>query len=1307
MSPPAKPPPTSSPHTPLIPERFLDAPSQRLYYLSLGLLCQAIKILDITWHWASGADNLSACKKWLLVDFIYVVLLRQLRIPRLTYGKSVILLQIASLWFLDGLFLGGITVNAPWTTIGGSQSTGQYEYATPESTSFLDLISPLTLGLISSRMKDAHLQGQHTVRMSPISTARLNPYDSTFCLNTPSDSVLIPILLNNTNVAGLRYLLTPLDLVEGRSPKKSEYIELSAKDLKAIEQSRLEALQVSRLTTSSPHDSDEYDEYDDDDDEETRTQDYRTKLQNTQSLVHIRVSKPGILRVLRVFDVSNTDAHLITPAEVLVVPCPRAQFIDDAWKDVNVRCAGQDQDVRLMISVNGHPPLSLRWLKIVNGKREHFLVEGIEGGHDHSSSSRTSGDIPKPMDHEKSHGEVARRSMVPQELKVPLTVPLDAVGTYVYALEEVTDGVGNVVSIESDVKSVDGRHMDQSAATRSLMVLRRPTFSFRHCGPERPTSLLIGSQAPLTIAAHEADDFDAPWEVDVSYLPQAASDNDTGKNKHLKPWKKTLKSSGHQKELTFMASNPGEYTILGVKGRHCPGDILAPETCRVIQKPLPSAEIQWKRIHECSGDTGVSASLVLRGTPPFQVYYRVQRDNEPPVDYSKTFATARGELTLQPERSGHYTFSFFRMSDTNYKKVELQGPSIDQVVHPLAAADFVTDNHDYGRNKRTISSCSGSIVDIDVELRGTGPWSLEVQVIGPKSSETKLFDNIDSPKKTLQIPIPKDVDKEGGPFEIDILSVEDAYKCKRPLSVPGVSVDVRRIKPTARFYGLESERHITVLETGKAALPLRLTGEGPWRVKYRHTASNKILNSVVTSPNAHLQVADKGTYELLEISDSKCLGTIIPGDTTYNVIWVPRPSAKLSTGTNAFYESYNGSHILPPICEGVDDHVDLDLSGRPPFQIMYNIAQGLENGGTKVLGQPTFNSIQPKTRFQLQTGTPGRIFYEVKQVGDAAYPLSKHRNTVIPRSERLIFEQQVSQRPSAHFRTRSRLAYCLNDVFVPAEQSPNDGLLVLEGTPPFKLTLSIKDISASQTELRTVEVYTHSWHINLPSYIFKSIGPHLVSVESVVDASNCAQMSVDPLSSFIWVDVVENAAIIPFDRRLDYCVGEITQFQLEGIPPWTISYTINDKPYTQHVSVSPFSLLQQQSGEFAITAIAHQQKLCKASVTDVKLHIHPLPSAQVGHGKRVYQDIHEGDQAEIVFTLIGEPPFTFTYQRSEASPKKGGKPGKVLETHTVSRVTTHEYSIFSALEGTWTVTSISDKYCRYPPAVPDGGVGKH
>lgn len=116
-----------------------------------------------------------------------------------------------------------------------------------------------------------------------------------------------------------------------------------------------------------------------------------------------------------------------------------------------------------------------------------------------------------------------------------------------------------------------------------------------------------------------------------------------------------------------------------------------------------------------SGDTGVSASLILHGTPPFQVYYRTQRDNEVPRDLVKTFTSSRGIITLQPEHSGHYFYTFLQLSDANYKKVLLDGPGIDQVVHPLAAADFVLETP--GQNKKVLSSCSGSIIDVDVDLR--------------------------------------------------------------------------------------------------------------------------------------------------------------------------------------------------------------------------------------------------------------------------------------------------------------------------------------------------------------------------------------------------------------------------------------------------------------------------------------------------------------------------------------------------------------------------------------------------------------
>jgi nucleoporin POM152 len=166
----------------------------------------------------------------------------------------------------------------------------------------------------------------------------------------------------------------------------------------------------------------------------------------------------------------------------------------------------------------------------------------------------------------------------------------------------------------------------------------------------------------------------------------------------------------------------------------CEGDVLAPESCAVVETPLPTAEIAWKRIYEwselrlpldtnvnalypSSGDTGISASLVLHGTPPFQVYYRSQADNLSPEEHVKTFASSRGEITLQPTYSGHYVYTFLQISDANYQKVELNGPSIDQVVHPLASAHFTDNSYKYSRTKKKINSCSGNTLDVDVLLR--------------------------------------------------------------------------------------------------------------------------------------------------------------------------------------------------------------------------------------------------------------------------------------------------------------------------------------------------------------------------------------------------------------------------------------------------------------------------------------------------------------------------------------------------------------------------------------------------------------
>jgi len=143
-------------------------------------------------------------------------------------------------------------------------------------------------------------------------------------------------------------------------------------------------------------------------------------------------------------------------------------------------------------------------------------------------------------------------------------------------------------------------------------------------------------------------------------------------------------------------------------------------------------------------------------------------------------------------------------------------------------------------------------------------------------------------------------------------------------------------------------------------------------------------------------------------------------------------------------------------------------------------------------------------------------------------------------------------RPSARFASANRLSYCLNENFVPQDKGTGDGVIVLQGTPPFELTISVQNLAASERYTETVTVHDTTWRLDLPGYSFKSVGHHKVFIETVRDASRCDQRLPDSQDRSIWVDVAESAAIVPFDRREYFCVGEVAQFQLEGIPPWTI-----------------------------------------------------------------------------------------------------------------------------------------------------------
>ncbi len=108
-----------------------------------------------------------------------------------------------------------------------------------------------------------------------------------------------------------------------------------------------------------------------------------------------------------------------------------------------------------------------------------------------------------------------------QELRVPLDIPFDVAGTHQYTLHQVYDGLGNTRTLGSIPTSRKPDHGELSMGefTRSVTVLRRAGVSFKDCGPGKPASLLIGSEAHLQLAARDADPKDGPLAVTVAYRP--------------------------------------------------------------------------------------------------------------------------------------------------------------------------------------------------------------------------------------------------------------------------------------------------------------------------------------------------------------------------------------------------------------------------------------------------------------------------------------------------------------------------------------------------------------------------------------------------------------------------------------------------------------------------------------------------------------------------------------------------------------------------------------------------------------------
>ncbi|GAA5884528.1 hypothetical protein JCM6882_005288 [Rhodosporidiobolus microsporus] len=1349
------------PPGPRIPREIVDPPTQRLYIASLFILLQAYKLSDALWPASQPVglqdelDLNTTLAQWVAIDLVAVAVIAWLRVPRLDWGWKARWGVRAVLVGIDWLLFGRWTFAASFFLPAFLKSLLLRSLSTTERT--------VRLASVYGSEK-THLGGQFTVHILAVSTAFLNPLSTVYCRHpSPSKShsepTLVPLILNNTTPASLSYTLTTFS-----DPPTSQQYTIPASALvrhahghhhhhlrggnnqgrRAISNAEDDDLALASewaLVPSSPSAN------------KGNAQALRHRLpadsalasQNagsnpsdpfnlspTESLYYLPITQLGSVRL---DSITDTEGHAIRIRrkrsssvvgssatsgfdETRILRCPTAGFSlsvpGATGEQEEHRCFSPSSTVAqsfpLGLTVSGQAqPLKLRWHSRegdpLTGIKRDEALEGIVGLQGSGGADEV--------------------------IAVPMNVTLARPGRTTFYLDSVTDGVGNEVSysgLSSTSSASSSPSENKSGSThgapliadtvpsRSVVVHRPPEAAFAgECAKGEEVSLLQGGKKKLVVKLTGVEAGEAT-DVTLRFTPPEGEDGAKGKG-----WEKTVEARGAKAEIEV--NEPGVYEVVGVSSRWCGGAVLVPNACTLVLQPVPTLTPTFTPLTDvCSSEIGLLSTLHLTGAPPFTVHYAITRlaspsSNRPQTKtYTKRITHSREELRLEAPGPGEWEYRFQKVSDRYYGEGRLlKGKEFARRQTVFERGDAKWRDVERGR---TVHSCEGETVQVEVELSGNAPWDVEYSVVGQKPV---TLSSISSSPHSFSVTIPPQIAKQGGQFALSIESVRDGNGCKRPLAVADLQVEVKRTKPTARFHGKEGERSVVLREGETAKIPLRLTGEGPWTVTYQPPSRDGQNLSPITfraqQANVDINIRDAlpGTYKLLSVRDQFCPGDVF--EPSWSVNTLPRPTLRL--GGNIGNIARNGSVIRAGVCANVADSFPVYFAGKAPYKASYTLTKGSHHGGEK--REHTLQAIQPRADLTLFTAEPGHHTYHFTGVGDSLYTSPDAAGLVAPKGGAsgsgkngalLRVEQDVFALPTAYFAHGPKHGFCVNDEL--ASRGADDLILHLTGAAPFEVELEVREEGRSSSAKRfTVPaVKEHKWPVSLPVGLSKA-NPHSISIRRVKDANGCETL-VDPSSASsgsssaslggvgnaprtsLTLPVAEIATIKPVTPQVDHCVGDFLDFTVQGQPPFTVVYEFEGKKHAVPLTSGKFQRVAAKEGEFRIVSVGHGDDQCRSKEVDIVKHIHPLPSARVQTGDSVVVDLREGEQTEIVFLFTGTAPFSFTYSRR--APQDRSKDRTVLETHTVTGIQEHSYSIFTSQEGTWSVSYVADAHCAYPPS---------
>lgn len=1192
---------------PLIPETVIDAPSQRLYAVAFWVALWTWRLYDFSCLQDAEEQSLWLFMKWVAIDGVFLFGLPGLQIPWLEWSSATMTLIFAAHAFADGMLMFRVPIPlAAWLALLWRGVWGAYETAVNEHN-----VNPDSIW-----HNDTLILGRQIIHILPEGSAILNPERETFCIDDVKVDVRLPIMINATNPISIDILRVDMET------QANETLHISKSQIKSMHK------EASRLLSYS------------NDPNEPKT-------------LYYTVKKPGLYALQKVVDETNLEVSRKKLAHTVVVACPKAAVLQTKPN----RCRGELAQIEL--EATGTPPMKIRYRKVVNKNTAHATFENIQPE-----------DFVSPLARQAQNALVYPNNVraewaKTQVVKVPLSEGMTSAGKWVYAIDEVTDGFGNVVSYPNRENQEHDTKSKLPSLHQSITVHERPTVHMKGCSPQRPLKVAEGSAAglPLQYGSSGRGELDSAYNIEYMFTPQdkLASVSEH----HADPQKKT--TTVKNTKVLPPIQEPGLYTLTGVSSEFCAGEVLEPASCLLENPPRPYLNIEKEEIYDkCAGrPIGLHVDLELGGTPPFEITYEIKHGERHQEQAVHRLNTHRGTLDLTPREAGEYKYVFKQVRDAVYDKTAIKNIEFTQNVKPLAYAKITTGE------QRAI--CIDRKASFDVALVGEQPFILDYEVVHNGKRVKSSLPNITTNVVSLQTePL-----SDGGEYTLALVSIMDQMGCKELLDDER-KFTVRHQKPKVSFGQIDAGRNINTHEGQKVHLPLRLVGEAPWTVKYLDSAGKEQVMRA-NNPNEKISVDRDGVYKLLDVYDASCPGIVDESANEFTVSWIARPELRIAP--NEIKDRKGNTFIREDVCQGDEDAIEVLFKGAPPFTVNY-VQHVKPEHGTVTPKNKELRAAVGVASLRLDTSQPGLYEYKFSKLGDTNYQDNQKHFTP------LTVQQKVNSRPTAAFATPGKTYG-----FCSAESDGEEVIPVkLVGQPPFELEVEIKhhgSIKPEQAHYSKIETHTHN--IRIPRSRLH-LGKSAVSLRRVSDARGCTR-SLDSTTPRVQISVHDAPTITPLETKTDYCVGDRLNFGLSGVAPFKVFYTFEGAVKTATVSSgNTFRRLAEKPGTFVITGVQDSASACRAS-TNITKQIHGMPSVRVSRGKDSYIDIHEGGQAEILFDFGGVPPFEFTYTRS-TNTEKSGKKAKVLDMRSETS-DEHSMRIWASEEGTYEVVSIKDKFCAY------------